>query len=67
VVFYQKSLYSIDCTTSPQHITVGDNQQVEMEAEPWKMMARSALKKEFGGERSDPFFTRAVVLSHLEV
>ncbi|KAL7272827.1 hypothetical protein RUND412_004345 [Rhizina undulata] len=44
--FYQCSLESIDATTTPQYVTVGENERVEMDVEQWKEMARGVMKNE---------------------
>ncbi|KAH8147854.1 uncharacterized protein LAJ45_07955 [Morchella importuna] len=44
--FYHRVLASIEATTDPQYVVMGDGQAMQLDPEQWKIMARTAIRKE---------------------
>lgn len=44
--FYHRVLASIEATTDPQYVIMGDGQAMQLDPEQWKIMARTAIRKE---------------------
>jgi hypothetical protein len=44
--FYHRVLASVEATTDPQYVVMGDGQAMQLDPEQWKIMARTAIRKE---------------------
>lgn len=44
--FFYRVLSSINATTDPQPVVMSDGQEMQLDVEPWQVLARTTIRKE---------------------